>query len=359
MKRVLLAVLGSLAMLLGLASILAGAWICLVFNTADRASTAMGTITTRTDAHAVVIDVAGVGVASPVGPIGGSTNLTFTATDSKPLAVGVGQRSLIDTYLSGSRYDVGRATGRTWTVTPVPGTQPLAPLPPWIHTGTVITLPVSAGTTIVLANQDRSAPVSARLTLQLHAAGARVAGYVALGLGFLVVAVGLLLLVSGVRRRTVPGSVQDHTTPASALLGIPSAATTDSSTNPAEADAVLPESSTAFSAQTPASPVTAPAPVATDPAASSRESNQPSAESPQQVTFADLPKVETFTAAAAAALAAAASADPVSASETAVLENQQTFDPIRQTDTVELPVHVATEHTSAEPGQGPPDTSEG
>lgn len=175
-----------------------------------------GTVTTeptrvRAAGVALLVDglqVDAVGLPLPEGV--GVLTLSATSTDGAPLFLGVANGSDLDAYLAGAPYDVVAqlATGGAATTRTVPGTQ--QPPPPsaqqfWLRQDEgspgELAARIPQGTTVVLMRSDATPAFDADLAVTLEVDRAWPSALVLGGVGVVLLALAVALLVAGVRRR--------------------------------------------------------------------------------------------------------------------------------------------------------------
>lgn len=210
-KRIVIALLAILCLLVGVAGLVSGAWIYSVFGSEGEVSVAAGRIVEVQGSSAVVIDLAAVNLSVPYFTFEGETTIqaqnTITGSRAK-LFLGVGEASVIDDYLAATTYSVGEFIGATkpWKMTLVPGPataagtqldEPAAKLI-WVSSATgdpAILKLESQGTpmTLVLMRSDALRPVAADLSVHLKVPQLVLTMWIALTLAALLLPAALAL----------------------------------------------------------------------------------------------------------------------------------------------------------------------
>lgn len=177
------------------------AWFWQAFGGQGRVIANLGAIPVTDGSTAIVIDIDRVQATLPNLPLRGAASLTVKPGQARSgdqpadIFVGLASADVVDAYLAGTTYSVGRLSEGSWTVTQVPGNQPLAAPDdvPWQASaqGASPSVPLTAQAPITLAilNGDRAAPVDVRLFLVLTLVQASTYQAWAIGL-----AIGLLVL---------------------------------------------------------------------------------------------------------------------------------------------------------------------
>jgi hypothetical protein len=155
------------------------AWFWQAFGGHGRVIASLGAIPVMEGSQAIVIDIDRVQATLPDLPIQGSVSLTVkpgqAASGDQPadIFVGLASADVVDSYLSGATYTVGRLDGGNWDITQVPGNQALGDPAsvPWEASARSpspsVELTGQAPITLAVLNGDQSAPVDVRLFLVL------------------------------------------------------------------------------------------------------------------------------------------------------------------------------------------------
>ena len=211
MKRGVLITLGIVLLLLGVSLVAAGAAVATLLGPSGAVVSSPAKVSgtgVAIVADDVTVDAGKLPVPSGVG------DLTFSvrSTTGTSVFVGAATPAQIDSYLAGAPYDVvvDLGAGRQATTRKVPGTQ--QPQPPasqafWAMqaTGAPATFrSVPAGTSLVIANADAHAGISAEVTARLTVRNAWTGAWIAVGVGALslVLAIVSLWRARVARRRT-------------------------------------------------------------------------------------------------------------------------------------------------------------
>lgn len=177
------------------------AWFWQAFGGQGRVIANLGAIPVADGSRAIVIDIDRVQATVPDLPLRGTASLTVKPGQDRSgdqpadIFVGLAPADVVDAYLAGASYSVGRLAEGSWTVTQVPGDQPLgAPADvPWTvsarSASPSVPLTGQAPFTVAILNGDGAAPVDVRLFLVLTLVEASTYQAWAIGL-----AIGLLVL---------------------------------------------------------------------------------------------------------------------------------------------------------------------
>jgi len=222
-KRVVLIVLGAVLLALGGVTAIGGGALMALFGSSDTVSSGVQQVSTPT--RALVSEVAAIQDTTGVQTVFGNVRLHITATPAgtgHPIFIGIGPAAAVDRYLNGVSRDV--ATDVTFspfhlTLAHHPGVARPAPpgsQPFWVAhaSGTRATLSwtVTDGSyRIVAMNTDGTAPVSTNVQLGLTIPHMFAIGAGLLSGGIVVMLLGGLLLVLGVRAQPrSPGADSPH-----------------------------------------------------------------------------------------------------------------------------------------------------
>ncbi|MFI0432967.1 MAG: hypothetical protein ACH36H_07465 [Candidatus Nanopelagicales bacterium] len=206
MKKALLAILGVLLLLLGIAAAVASGLAISVFGTKGEHTTAVAPVNTDTPA----LYVRSFNVERTEGPQEHlDLRVVVTSANGKQVFVGLTPPDKAQAYLRGVPYDsASKIANGVFEVKPVPGLIVPAPAPEqqtiWTlsDSGTTATLPwdgQQGSEVLVVMNADGSAGVQADISATLYRANL---GAMTIGLGVvgaLVAVLGVVLLVLAVR----------------------------------------------------------------------------------------------------------------------------------------------------------------
>lgn len=249
MKRGPLVALGVLLLVAGLTLTAAGAVVAAWLGSDDSVSTAPARVQ-GTGAAVVAEDLRVDAGGIPIPDAVGSITLVVTGRTGRAMFVGVAQPSDVTRYLAAAPHDVvvDLSAGSTATTRAVPGTR-TPPLPAsvafWTASATGAPASLSArvdpGTTLVVMNADAARGVDADVVVTLHVPHAWTFAWVAVGVGLLLLALGVVLLVRAARRRrtveppdaamistgsvVLPSAVPPAAAPADESIEVPPAAT--------------------------------------------------------------------------------------------------------------------------------------
>ena len=210
LKRVVSGFFALLLLAIAAIALLSGGWVWSTFGTEGVVSTSMGRLTGSATSQAIVIDVERVGADIPYLPVTGEAALVATPAIGAPgppkIFIAEAPVEIANRYLSGARYDVGRVSDGTWTLTPVPGFRDLDP--PQDATWQTsaggpsarISLETQSPTTVVVMNADGSPPVDVLLTLQLDVPDAVMIAVVIAIIGLVTLIMGLVFLRTALGR---------------------------------------------------------------------------------------------------------------------------------------------------------------
>lgn len=215
-KRVILAVLGAIFGLLGVAVMGAGAVLLALFGTDGQAEIPIGRVTSD-EGRAVVVTDFQISSSTPVPLNEAWFDLGLRVDGDQSHFVGVTSKQQALDFLQGVPYDLVTqfdSSSGAIASTAIPGDRRLSPAEGqsfWIdkQTGDSVTVawPVSdEDTALVITNTDGSRPVAAGIEVLLTIAWA---GAVAIGLlvaGLIVAIIAIVLLISATRARSAPDS---------------------------------------------------------------------------------------------------------------------------------------------------------
>lgn len=193
MKRVVAALALALLGVVGASLLLAAAWFTVFIGTDGSALTTLGSVTSTSQARAIVVDVDRVEVDGIMPGVGRVFVVARSPGDS-PLAMVEADAGVADRQLAGVAYDAATRDGATWRMAPVPGGD-IAPTWdtttwPSVSVGTRASLPVTDGSVIVIGNADATPGVAADLALEwrMEHADRALGGFVAAGVLLVVTA---------------------------------------------------------------------------------------------------------------------------------------------------------------------------
>lgn len=208
MRRVLRVVLGFILLLAGVSGAALGGLGIATFGRDGVIEGQSQALVSADRSAALIADLEGVSVSLPMAEHLGVPALRVTGDRGAAIFVGVGPQASVDAFLFGVPYDIA-SHGDGWSTTSVPGIEPKAPDPAtesfWsasaqgVSASVDLSLGDSPGTLVVM-NADGAPAVSARAALEFRAP--RVFGYsiAAIGVGAVLIAVGLVLIVRRPRR---------------------------------------------------------------------------------------------------------------------------------------------------------------
>lgn len=207
MKRFVLVVLGTASVLLGFGLAFGGGLAAALVGRDGRVDFGLGAAQT-TVGSALVSDLVHSTSAAPSS--WGSLTLSVTSLNGKPVFVGLGPASAVDRYLADTSYAVvGRWTNGSAEVTEVSGTgQPADPTsePFWLRSGTghaAVRLdlsPYADSYRVVVVNQDGSSGVAVRVRVGIEASWIYPTGIGLLVGGTVLLLIGVVLLIPGLRQ---------------------------------------------------------------------------------------------------------------------------------------------------------------
>ena len=211
-RRIILAVIGGLLILAGVASGVVAAWGYTSIGSDGVVHLPIGTVSPDESARAAIVDVGTFAVSAPyVGSLGRSELVVTSATPGRTVFVGAAATPAADAYLAGVPYSAAFREGDAWSVRSVPGGQPL-PAPasgPWLAQATGasagISVPEQRPLSLVVADPTGE-PVGAfdlAVAFRIPDASSWLLG-LAIAAGVLIVAGGVLLFL-GLRRRRALG----------------------------------------------------------------------------------------------------------------------------------------------------------
>lgn len=206
MSRILLWITAGLIAVLGLLMLSAAGATYTYLADPGTLSEQLPELRGATDAHAILIDVAGAsatinGIALPGRP-------QIRLESDQPIASGISSSAEADSALSGISYDVATLANGAWTIRPVPGqSDALARAAAWMKTGRDISVEARDGSTLVVINADGSPGITARMSLVLPTDFSRtlVLGLLILGGLLLALAIGVAAIAIGGTRHSLSG----------------------------------------------------------------------------------------------------------------------------------------------------------
>lgn len=206
-RRILLAVGGTIALLLGLTGGASAAVAYGLFQGGETVSLPAGRITGSPEATAIVIDLEHLSAGLPV--VAGERRVfaVFRSVDGSPLFAGLGARPDVDAYLIGTPTTVAERDGDRWRSVDVPGSAVPGPpelAPVWLRSATGAEAAVSTDgvlpATIAILHPQPKAPLDVLVDVRTTIPGIQ---RVIIGLGIVALAlivVGITLLVVASRR---------------------------------------------------------------------------------------------------------------------------------------------------------------
>ncbi|CAB4738607.1 unannotated protein [freshwater metagenome] len=211
LKRLVIALLGILCLIVGAAGLISGAWIYTVFGSDGEVSAPAGSVVEVQGSNAVVIDLADANLSVPYLTFKGETTIQAKNTVGEmgaALFLGVGEATVIDEYLAQTTYSVGEFTAPTkpWKMTLVPGpaNTPGAPFgqpaEKLIWSSSAIGDPAvlqldspAAPLTLVVMRSDALSPVAADLSVHLKVPQLVITMWIALAVAVLLLPAALTL----------------------------------------------------------------------------------------------------------------------------------------------------------------------